>query len=161
MNAPNDNIDFSTVRRDDQRGVMKQIAEDGVCPFCMEHLSKYHKNPILMEGKHWVITDNQWPYENVKHQVLAIHKEHINHIADLVPEAGAELIELFGTIAKERDISGGAVAMRFGVDPGGGSYGTSVRHLHAHLIEPDLEALDETEAFRFKMGQPKNYKKRK
>ncbi len=159
-NKPIEHIELSTVRHEKQRKVMEQIKEDGVCPFCMENLSKYHKNPILIEGDYWLITDNQWPYEKVKHQVLAIHKEHIEHIKDLKPKAGAELFKLFGQVAKERNIPGGGVAIRFGSNPEHGNYGSSVKHLHAHLIEPDLEALKETEAFRFKFGQPKNYKKK-
>ena len=75
------------------------------------------------------------------------------------PEAGKELIELFQEEAIKRNIPGGGIALRFGKNPEKGNYGSSVLHLHAHLIEPDLEALEKTEAWRFKFGQPKNYKK--
>jgi hypothetical protein len=54
---------------------------------------------------------------------------------------------------------GGGVAIRFGSNPENGNYGSSVLHIHAHLIEPDLRALDEREAWKFKFGQPKNYRK--
>jgi len=159
-NDQNRFINLSTVRREDQREVMKEIAEQGHCPFCVENLEKYHKNPILKEGKYWFLTENQWPYEKIKHQLLAIYKTHIESITEMDPAAGAELIEMFAEEAKKRNMAGGGVAIRFGSSPDG-NYGSSVLHIHAHLIEPDLTALGETEAWRFKFGQPKNYKKSK
>jgi diadenosine tetraphosphate (Ap4A) HIT family hydrolase len=152
-------INISSIRREDQRAVMEEIREQGHCPFCRENLDKYHKNPILKEGKFWLLTDNQWPYEKVKHQMLAIYKTHIEHLTDIDPQAGSELIEMFAAAAKERGMSGGGVAMRFGSSEHG-NYGSSVLHIHAHLVEPNLEALGETEAWKFKFGQPKNYKKK-
>lgn len=157
---PNDNrfINLDTVRRDDQRAVMEDIQKQGHCPFCRENLETYHKNPILKEGKFWILTENQWPYEKVKQQFLAIYKTHIEHITQMDPESGSELIGMFADAAKERNIEGGGVAIRFGSSVHG-NYGSSVLHIHAHLIEPDLEALGETEAWRFKFGQPKDYRK--
>lgn len=152
-------INLETVRRDDQREVMQEIQKQGHCPFCRENLEKYHKSPILKEGKFWILTENQWPYEKIKQQLLAIYRTHIEHIAEMDPEAGSELVTMFAEEAKKRNIEGGGVAIRFGTSEHG-NYGSSVNHIHAHLIEPDLEALEETEAWRFKFGQPKNYKKK-
>lgn len=90
--------------------------------------------------------------------MLAIYKTHVEHITEIDPEAGKELFEMFAQASKERNIEGGGVAMRFGSSIHG-NYGSSVLHIHAHLVEPDLAALDETEAWRFKFGQPKNYRK--
>lgn len=152
-------INTNLVRREDQRVVMEEIRKQGHCPFCRENLEKYHTAPILKEGKFWVFTDNQWPYENIKHQLLAIYKTHVEHISEIDPEAGSELFSFFSEEAKKRNIAGGGIAIRFGSSEHG-SYGSTVLHIHAHLIEPDLEALEETEAWRFKFGQPKNYKKK-
>lgn len=149
---------MSSVRREDQKKIMEEIKNQGHCPFCKENLEKYHKNPILKEGKFWYLTDNQWPYEKVKHQMLAIYKTHIEHIKDMDKDAGRELFEFFGEASRERNMEGGGVAIRFGSSPHG-NYGSSVLHIHAHLIEPDLVALEESEAWKFKFGQPKNYKK--
>jgi len=159
-NKKNKFIQMSTIRREDQREVMNKIEEEGHCPFCRENLDKYHKNPIIKEGNFWLLTNNQWPYEKVKHQVLAIYKTHVEHIKDIDPRAGQELFEMFAEEARTRNIAGGGIAIRFGSNPEHGNYGSSVLHIHAHLIEPDLDALEETEAWRFKFGQPKNYKKR-
>lgn len=149
---------MNAVRREDQREVMEEIKKQNQCPFCIENLNKYHKNPILKTGKFWLLTENQWPYEKIKHQLLAIYKTHIEHLEEMDPESGRELIEIFAIESKKRQINGGGIAIRFGQSKHG-NYGSSVLHIHAHLIEPDLEALSETEAWRFKFGEPKNYKK--
>lgn len=138
---------------------MEEIEKEGHCPFCIENLDKYHKNPILKEGKFWLLTENQWPYKKIKHQLLAIYKTHIEHISDLEDGAGEELLKMFGEEATKRKIPGGGVAIRFGKNPELGNYGSSVTHIHAHLIEPDLEALEKHEAWKFKFGEPKGYKK--
>lgn len=151
-------INPSNARSDEQLAVMEEIERQGHCPFCRENLEKYHKNPILKEGKFWLITENQWPYKGVKQQLLAIYKRHIEHLTEIDPEAGNELIVLFAEEAKKRHIVGGGVAIRFGSSEYG-NYGSTVLHIHAHLIEPDLEKLEETESWKFKFGQPKNYKK--
>ena len=143
----------ANIRREDQKKVMADIDDQGHCPFCAENLAKYHKNPILKEGKFWILTDNQWPYDKIKNQLLAIYKTHIEHIREMDPAAGAELMEMFRDIAIKRNIPGGGIAMRFGSNPEKGSYGNSVLHLHAHLIEPDLDALGPDERWRFKFGQ--------
>lgn len=146
-------------RTDDQKVVMNQIAKENHCPFCPENLQKYHKKPILKKGKYWILTDNQWPYEKIKHQILAIYKSHIEHISEIDPAAGEELFQMFKEESSKRRIPGGGIAIRFGSNPEHGSYGNTVLHIHAHLIEPDLDLLDTNEAWKFKFGQPKNYRK--
>lgn len=138
------------IRRKDQKEIMKKIKNEGHCPFCIENYKKYHKKPIIKEGSFWIITDNQWPYKNVKHQILAIYKYHIEHIKEMDPEAGKELFSLFKEVSKKRNIPGGCIAIRFGSSPIG-NYGNSVKHLHAHLIEPDLESLSKSKNKKWKM----------
>lgn len=146
----------ANVRREDQKKVMEEIADAKHCPFCPENLAKYHKNPIIKDGKFWVLTDNQWPYEKIKHQLLAIYKTHIEHIKDMDPEAGAELMAMFKDESIKRNIPGGGIMIRFGSNPEKGSYGNSVLHLHAHLVEPDLDALDPEERWRMSFGKKKS-----
>ena len=147
-----------STRLDNQRKVYDKIDAEGHCPFCRENFLKYHKLPIIKEGKYWILTENQWPYEKIKNQLLAVYTTHIEHINDMDPLAGKELIEMFQAESKKRNIPGGGIAIRFGSNPEHGGYGNSVLHLHAHLIEPDLDKLGPDEAWRFKFGQPKNYK---
>ncbi|HZS43160.1 MAG TPA: hypothetical protein VFA52_02995 [Candidatus Paceibacterota bacterium] len=151
-------VELSNARREDQKKVLEQIIADGVCPFCRENLVKYHKNPILKEGKYWLLTENQWPYIYTKHHYIAIYKTHQESIIDIDSEAGSELIKLFQELVRQENIPGGAVAIRFGSNSKFGNYGSSVRHIHAHLIEPDLENPEKI-AIKFKIGDPKGRKK--
>ncbi|MFA6405020.1 MAG: hypothetical protein WCW03_03410 [Candidatus Paceibacterota bacterium] len=151
-------INISNIRRDDQKRVMEKIATEKHCPFCSENIAKYHKKPIIKEGKYWILTDNQWPYEKVNNQLLAIHKTHIEHLSEMDPEAGIELIELFKDECNNRNIPGGGLVMRFGSNPEHGTFGNSVLHLHAHLIEPNLDALDDDESWKFSLGKGKHHK---
>jgi diadenosine tetraphosphate (Ap4A) HIT family hydrolase len=159
MNENKKFVQKENTRKEDQKNVYNKIEGEGHCPFCEENLLTYHKLPIIKTGKYWTLTNNQWPYDKIKNQLLAVYKTHIEHIQEMDPEAGKELIELFSEECKKRNIPGGGIAMRFGSNPELGTYGSSVLHLHAHLIEPDLGALKSDEAWKFKFGQPKNYKK--
>ena len=157
MKQKNRFIRKESTRLDHQRKIYDQIEEEKHCPFCKENFLKYHKLPIIKEGEFWILTDNQWPYEKVKHQLMAVYKTHVEHITEMDPSSAPELFEMFQEECKKRNIPGGGVAIRFGSNPEHGGYGNSVLHLHAHLIEPDLDKLGSNEAWRFKFGQPKNY----
>lgn len=142
-------VDLDNARVTEQRQVMEQIIKDDNCPFCEAHLRKYHKEPILKEGKFWILTKNQWPYEHTKLHILAISKKHAEKLEELDPEAGRELFEFFQWTEKEYQVPGGGFAMRFGdTDYSAGT----VNHLHAQFIEPDL-ADSSYEPVRFKIGK--------
>lgn len=111
--------------------VINQIGQDGVCPFCPEHLASYHPNPILHEGGHWLYTNNAYPYKGAVHHFLLIHKKHIEAFAEITPAAWLELQELINAIGKKHGIKGGALVCRFGETK---YTGASVAHLHAQVI---------------------------
>ena len=118
------------------KNVIEAIEKEGICPFCPEHLAQHHKNPILEEGAHWILTDNMYPYKGAKHQILLIHKAHIERISDLSGDAWRELFKLIHSETTKRGIKGGTFYIRFGDS----SYtGASVSHLHANVISPDVE----------------------
>ena len=111
--------------------VIKDIAVHGECPFCPENLTKHHKNPILHETDNWLLTDNMYPYKGVAQQLLVIHRDHIETIDEIIPDAWSELQLIVGFAQKLREIKGGALLMRFGET----AYtGASVAHLHANLV---------------------------
>jgi diadenosine tetraphosphate (Ap4A) HIT family hydrolase len=147
-------INIESVRSEHQKGVMVDIEKAGHCPFCKEQLALYHKRPIIKDGTYWVLTENQWPYEHTRIHLLAIHKEHVERLSDITEKAFAELLSFFQWAEREYAITGGAVAMRFGDIAYTGS---SVSHLHAHLIQSDIDKPD-YETVRFKMG-PSSKKK--
>lgn len=114
--------------------VIANIQKDGVCPFCPDQLSKYHKNPIIEETKKWLVTNNMYPYKNAKHHILLIHKEHIQDIKEMSNEAWTELHEIFLRAIERSKIPGGTMFIRFGDTR---FTGASVSHLHAHLVSSD------------------------
>lgn len=142
-------VDIDNSREESQVKVMEQIIADQQCPFCLENLEKYHKQPILKESEHWVLTANQWPYKNTRFHFLAILKIHSESLQELPPVAGSELIELFQWLETEYEIPGGAWAMRFGDT--NYSAGT-VKHIHVQFIVPEINTPD-FEPVRLKIGK--------
>jgi len=130
--------------------VIKDIADKKVCPFCPEQLENFHKNPIRKYG-HWIVTNNMYPYKPVKQHILLIHEEHIEHAAELSPEAWAELREIIEKETADRNMVGGAFMMRFGDTH---FTGASVAHLHAHLVQsdPNSEGYDPEQGLRARIG---------
>lgn len=110
---------------------MKKIEAEGFCPFCPEHMEKYHTPPILKRSKYWYVTPNMYPYENTSYQFLFVTNEHLSNSEDLSPGAWAELQEHVRWTLKEHDIEGGTLIMRSGDMK---KTGSTVLHLHAQLI---------------------------
>lgn len=136
-------------RLGEQRRVMDDIISRGHCPFCSENLLKYHKQPIIKNGKFWILTKNQWPYKNTKLHLLAIYKKHAVKLSEINPEAGKELLSMFKWVEKKYKVPGGGFAMRFGDTSH--SAGT-VNHIHAQFILPDIKN-PKYEPVRFKIGE--------
>jgi ATP adenylyltransferase len=141
-------VDIKNARVAEQREVMEKILADGNCPFCSQNLFLYHKKPVLKEGMFWILTENQWPYENTKIHFLAIYKSHAEDLVDISYEAGAELLELFQWVTLNYSVPGGAMVMRFGdMKYSAGS----VRHIHAHFLQPEIENKN-YKALQFQIG---------
>jgi ATP adenylyltransferase len=130
-------LDPQKARTEEQRVLMEQIARDGVCPFCAEHLRTYHPKPILKETDYWFFTENMSPYAGTKHHFMLMYKpSHITTPAELSPESWTDLLAILNWATVEYAIRGGTFALRFGSDK---KYSNSVAHLHAHFIEPDVD----------------------
>ncbi|MBX4211259.1 MAG: hypothetical protein KW806_00445 [Candidatus Yanofskybacteria bacterium] len=126
-------VNLNNARLKEQISVMKEIETIGVCPFCPEHLKKFHKKPILKKTRYWLLTKNQWPYENTRIHLLAITRKHTETLSELPKGAGEELISLARWAEKKFKIKSGGFGMRFG-DPS--MNGGTVRHLHAQIMTP-------------------------
>ena len=131
-----DYVNLDNARLEDQHQVMKGIVADGVCPFDEAYLANYHKQPILQQGKYWMLTLNQWPYEYTRVHLLAIARQHVETIAELEAGAAEELFDHVKWAIQEYQIDFGGLAMRFGDVRHNGA---SVNHLHAHIIVPDKD----------------------
>ncbi len=141
-------ININNSREAEQIEVMQKIADEAHCPFCEENLRLYHKNPILKEGRYWLVTNNQWPYKHTKHHLLLIYKTHATKLAELDSAAGTELFSIVKELEQEFAFEGGGLALRFGdTDFSAGT----VNHLHVQLVIPDAMAKD-FEPVKIKLG---------
>lgn len=142
-------IDLDNAREEEQLKVMQDIASNEHCPFCIENLKKYHKQPIIKETKYWLLTKNQWPYPNTKVHFLVIYKDHAINLSELADKSGEELLQLVKWVEKEYKIPGGGWVMRFGDTRY--SAGT-VNHIHAQILVPDIKK-EGYQPTRFKIGK--------
>jgi diadenosine tetraphosphate (Ap4A) HIT family hydrolase len=126
-------VELDNSRTDDQRSVMEQIVEAKHCPFCPEHLRKYHREPIIKHGIGWTLTHSQWPYPRTQKHLLLIANRHIERFEELTLGEKVEYWNMLDFAVREFDIEGGLQGMRFG-DPA--FSGATVRHLHGQLIIP-------------------------
>lgn len=125
-------VDTRNAKSEDYRNVLKEIIKAGVCPFCPENF-RWHTNPILHRNGLWLITKSFQPYPDSKHHLLMIGQVHKENLEELGPEDMTSILGLATWAKKRYQIPGGGITMRFG----DGLYsGATVKHLHAHLIEP-------------------------
>lgn len=141
-------VNLDNARLEEQRHVMEGIVEDDVCPFCPDHLEKYHKQPALRHGEHWILTPNQWPYENTRVHLLAISAYHAENLSDLREGSLDELQEHLQWAEFTYKVSAGGLAMRFGDVM---KNGATVNHLHGHFIVPEDNLPPDTKV-RFKIS---------
>jgi len=152
MSFSNAGLDHSEARTDEQRELMAKIETDGVCPFCEEHFRKYHPKPIIKETESWFATTNMSPYEGTAHHFLFVYKpRHIDSPVGMTAAESIELFELVNELIETHSLAGGSFFMRFGK---GGYNGSSVEHLHAHLIV-GTEKTESNEAIKVKLGYKK------
>lgn len=125
-------VDPRNARDKNYRKVIKEIMDEGVCPFCPETF-KWHTKPILKHEGKWFITENFNPYKNSKFHFLVIGKEHKELLSDLTAQDWKSILKLIHWAIKEFKIKGGGITMRFGDTL---FTGATIKHLHAHLIVP-------------------------
>jgi len=142
-------LNLSNARTPEQVALMQKIIDDGVCPFCAEHFKKYHPKPIVRETDYWFFTENMSPYAGTKYHFIFVYKPaHITNPSEVAPKALADLFSLLNWATEEYQIPGGSFFMRFGDTHYTGS---SVEHLHAHLLMGDTDAPGH-ESVRVKLG---------
>jgi len=145
----NDNyVNLDNARLDDQRRVMEDIVVNQECPFCPEFINKYHKQAILRKGNHWILTKNQWPYDNTDTHLLAIATYHAEKLADLRDGSFDELLSHMVWAEKKYKVKAGGLAIRFGSIA---KNGATVNHLHMHLIVPSVNKPNDAKV-KFKIG---------
>lgn len=119
------------VSRGDYAKTLKGILAAGFCPFCEEHIFKYHTRPLLFKNRSWIVTENAWPYEGTKKHLLLITRKHVESIASLSPAAWNDLQTAYKKTIRLLNLRGATLMLRSGDTA---RTGASVGHLHAHII---------------------------
>jgi ATP adenylyltransferase len=118
-------------RGPEQRRHMEDLEAAGICVFCPEHFAAYHREPIEMEGSHWYVTKNDYPYEGTSAHYLVVPHDHVVSFDELPDEAGAELWALKRALKAKLEPLAVATVERSGdMRYNGGS----VAHLHVHVV---------------------------
>lgn len=119
------------MKRSDYAQTLDAIIAGGFCPFCEEHLFKHHQRPLIYKSKHWLVTENAWPYKGSRFHFLFITRSHVEATEDMPTAAWTDLQKLYKKLVRENDIKGATLMIRSGDTR---FTGASVNHLHAHLI---------------------------
>lgn len=128
-------FNMNRVREPEQKQVMERSIADGVCPFCEEHLEKYHPKPVLFKTKYWIVTENAWPYPLSKNHLLLIYRpKHISHSRDIEGDGWKDFKEIIERLEKEVGLGYGTFFMRFGDMQ---ATGATVKHIHAQIVQSD------------------------
>lgn len=124
-------LNYTHARTDEQKEVMEQIKKDGVCPFCWDHFETYHPKPLEEKTDWWIVTENISPYEGAVLHLLFVYKKHVITPSKIDPRGWADLQTVISTALKRHNKEFGSFFMRFGEMSATGS---SVAHLHAHVL---------------------------
>ncbi len=143
----NTNVDPTNARDPKYKEVMTKMVQDSECPLCPP--LPYHPNPILREDGLWLITKSGFPYENTEHHLLMIAMRHIEQLSDLSANDMKSMIGLAQWAEKEFKFEGGGLTMRFGDTK---FTGATIKHLHAHLIVPELDENGKAKPVYFPIG---------
>ncbi|MFZ2167647.1 MAG: HIT domain-containing protein [Minisyncoccia bacterium] len=126
-----DKANSTIAKRGDYTKTLDAIIAGGFCPFCEEHLLKHHTRPVLHKNKHWLVTENAWPYPGARFHFLFIPRTHVETIEDVSPAMWTDFQKLYRKTVAENKIKGATLMLRSGDTR---FTGASVNHLHAHLI---------------------------
>ncbi len=119
------------VKRTEYVNVLKQIVAEGFCPFCEEHLFKYHNRPVFFKSTHWIVTENAWPYTGSTFHYLFIARPHIETTENMSSLMWTDIQKLYRKLVREKKMKGATLMIRSGDTQ---ITGASVNHLHAHVI---------------------------
>ena len=140
---------FDTARVQAQKEKMERLARENICAFCPQHLAEFHDNPVEFQTKYWVVTKNDYPYENASVHLLIIPTEHVSTVSELSEAAQAEYLKVVSRVEKEFALKSYGIAMRSGDFRYNGG---SVKHLHAHVLVGDFTDPDNHQKLKFKFS---------
>lgn len=122
-----------------QRAEMLDLEARGVCVFCPEHLAQDPNQPILYRTAHWTVTPNEFPYKGTRLHLLLVPDEHVTDLADLSPQAQQDFFAVLTWVRDHHRLTHYGLAVRNGLCE---YTGGTVRHLHVHLLQGDVDDPD-------------------
>jgi ATP adenylyltransferase len=138
---------LGAARSEEQRRYMEELEGAGVCVFCREHFDSHHREPVELEGTHWYVTRNDYPYAGTLAHWLIVAREHVRSFDELPDDAGAELWALKRRLKAQVGPIAEATVERSGDTRYNGG---SVAHLHVHFV---ALAADPERAVRFRVSR--------
>lgn len=110
---------------------MKRLTREKKCPLCRKDFEVVHASPVVKEGKYWLITDNDFPYDGTRFHFMLVAQKHIVDVSEVDDKGWIEFGDMLNFIKTKWKISGGTLLMR----TGNMSFtGATIAHLHAHFI---------------------------
>lgn len=116
-------------RYQDQLDIMLKQEADQKDPFAPDIIDQ----EILFKTNYWYVSRNRFPYEGAEQHFLVIALDEVLDFQDISKEMWQDLQDIWLKLAKEYDIKGGGLCMRFG-DPA--RSGATLTRIHVHIIMP-------------------------
>ncbi len=126
---------LKSARDPEYRQILEEIKKAKICPFCPQHIEKWHKAPILKKVGDWIITAASLQnYDEVKYRFLLIGERHIEKFEQLEWRDFNDISYLVKWTVDKYALKGYGLTVRSGSMI---TTGASVSHLHFHLIVPE------------------------
>ncbi len=136
-----DNYNLGQSRYSEQKVRMQSLIDRGVCFLCIDNVENETGSPILLDFDHWYVKDNDFPYRGTDRSLLTVSKYHVASFDKLDEIAQKEYgIVIAETLKLLNFPDAYSIAMR----NGDMNYtGSTVSHLHGHILVPDKKYADE------------------
>lgn len=127
-----------------QRKIIQEFLEKGEDPFDRKNIEQIYDedehgnkkyNQVIAQNDSWYAIPCLWPLKNASnHFIIIAMRNGIISPNELTNTERKEFFDICKRISKTYGIDTGAICMRFGIPT---AAGTTVTHLHAHLISPE------------------------
>lgn len=116
-------------RNQEQLDIMLNFEKKGKDPLDINNIDQV----VLFKTDYWYVSENRFPYPDVKKQFLIVSLNGIYNINDISVEMWIDLKDIWKRLISEYKLDGGAFCFRFG-NPALSS--ASLKRVHAHIIVP-------------------------
>jgi diadenosine tetraphosphate (Ap4A) HIT family hydrolase len=122
---------LKNARTEEQFKKMQSLEREGQCNFCQDYSGEYKLKTPVVRTNFCRASENMTPYENSRYHFLIIFNRCIEKRSELTKEEWLDLNEVCTILEEVFKMPGSSLLVR----SGNWDYtGSSVSHLHAHLI---------------------------